>query len=710
MKKRGLYIWIPWGAALIATLHQPVSAGNLEEIKNLTEARTRIVWVQDSVNYNDTQAEGNKLRLIGLDTADAQGEHPILARPSNYYRPLITPKGDRVIFTNQIERKVYVVNWDGSGLREIADGIAEAVWQNPENGIEWVYVRNGRNKKTGRHESGSSVDRFQINQPLIEEPIWRNEKFPLEDINLSADGKKATGTFPWPVIGVADLLTGVFTRCATGCWPSMSPDNSYRMWAFDGAHKAVKMLSPDQKKTWTVPINETAETQGKEVYHPQWSNHPRFLCMTGPYRKIGNGGKDVAIYLGKFDAEYQKIERWVKVTHNQSGNFFPNVWIDPANRKEAPAIPRAIASAPVVKETVPAQTPSPKTPPQPHDPGLIFSWENGITPGLVVDPETGETKPAAVKPRGLVFFDRYREMNLISAGSYVATDADDALLAGTMKTGQLSIEAVISPYRKNLPDPGRIITFSSTPKSRNFILSQDEEYLTFCIRTTRASLKEMKQGIRLCKLIRDVPNHVVVTFQSGRLSCYLNGKQVYEAASPNGDFSNWSEQHLVFGDEWKQGGAVWSGKLEGVAIYNRVLTAENAAQHWAAFQEKLKNRNPVEQVEVTARLLSVTRTPTPESIAPYTSALVVNEYEIENVAEGSLADKKIQVSHWGLLNSQNAMNNFKVGSSYRLTLEKFSDQPHLEGQRLVSDSDNFGLPLFYAIDTKRLVARGVPED
>lgn len=705
MKKHGFHIWIASGVTLIAALHQSGLAGNLEEIKNLTEARTRIVWVQDSVNFNDTQAEGKKLHLIGLDTADAMGEHPILAQTSNYYRPLITPKGDRVIFSNQIDCKVFVINWDGSGLREIANGIAEAVWQNPENGMEWVYVRNGRDKKTGRHKSGSSVDRYQINQPLIEEPVWRNEKFPMEDINLSADGKKATGTFPWPVIGVADLATGEFTRCATGCWPSISPDNSYRMWSFEGSHKAVKMFSPDMKNSWIVPINETAETLGKEVYHPQWTNHPRFMCMTGPYGKISKGGKNVSIYLGKFDAEYKKIERWVKVTHNQTGDFFPNVWIDPADRIEAPAIPRAIASAPAVKAVVPAQTSSRKTPLLPHDPGLIFSWENGITPGLVIDPETDETKTAAVKPRGLVFFDRYREMNFISDGSFVATDADDALLSGAMKTGQLTIEAVIYPYRKNLPGPAHIITFSSTPKSRNFCLSQDEEYLTLCIRTTHASLSEMKQGIRLCKLTRDVPNHVVVTFQSRRLLCYLNGKQVYDASSPKGDFSNWVKQHLVFGDDWKQGGADWSGKLEGVAIFNRVLTAENAAQHWAAFQEKLKNRKPPEQVKVTARLLSVTQSPTLESIAPYTSALIVNEYEIEQVTEGSLADKKIQVCQWGLLNSQYAKINSKIGSSYRLTLEKFSDQPQLEGQRLVSDSDNFGMPLFYAVETKRLIDR-----
>ncbi len=77
---------------------------------------------------------------------------------------------------------------------------------------------------------------------------------------------------------------------------------------------------------------------GFEVYHPQWSNHPRFLTMTGPYsvgdgdNKIYGGGNGVEIYVGRFSPDHTRVEAWVRVTANDAPDFFPDVWIDPAAR------------------------------------------------------------------------------------------------------------------------------------------------------------------------------------------------------------------------------------------------------------------------------------------------------------------------------------------------------------------------------------------
>ena len=105
---------------------------------------------------------------------------------------------------------------------------------------------------------------------------------------------------------------------------------------------------------------------------------------------------------------------------------------------------------------------------------------------------------------------------------------------------------------------------------------------------------------------------------------------------------------------------------------------------------------------VKARLLSVTPPPAPASIAPYRRALVVNDYEVEQVRAGSFVDKKLQAAHWGVLDGKVLPQDWEPGSVYELTLEKFSDQPQLEGERLVSDSEDFDLTLFYTIGIKKL--------
>ncbi|MEI6536369.1 MAG: LamG-like jellyroll fold domain-containing protein, partial [Verrucomicrobiaceae bacterium] len=691
------------------------AGGASDDIKNLTGSRTRIVWSQDTGGGKDPNAEGSKLRLMGLDTEDGGEERPVLAKVSNYYRPLITRKGDRVVFTNYVEHKVYVVNWDGSGLRLLTSGIAEAVWRNPKDEIEWVYVRNAPDNR-GQPQSGKNVDRYQISHPEIKEQVWHNETYPMEDFQLSADGLRAAGSFPWPVGGLAEIPSGGLTRLGDGCWPSMSPDNSYRCWIFEGSHRAVRMYEPGVKNSWKVVINNLPELRKNEVYHPRWSNDPRIICMTGPYgRQIKRGGTGVEIYLGRFEPEFHAIEKWVQVTRNDRGDFFPDVWIESASRRED-------AKAVLVEKSDQArpdpatfleklfglrgkQNESGKSPGRTSDEnqkwpgtndGWVFIWENGASQGMIQDPKTHARMPAITQPRGLAVYGRNREMDL-NNGSFVARDADSALLNALQVSNQISIEVVIVPERKKLRKPAEIITFSSTAKSRNFSLTQDDSWLTFRIRTSLTGPNASKPVFKLCELKEGMAQHVIVTYQRGRIVCYLDGGKVFDEHCSEGDFSSWTEQHLVFGDEWREGTADWPGRLEGVAIFNRVLSSDEASDHHKLFQQKLKERKPVEQIVVKARLLSVTPPPAPASIAPYRRALVVNDYEVEQVRAGSFVDKKLQAAHWGVLDGKVLPQDWESGSVYELTLEKFSDQPQLEGERLVSDSEDFDLTLFYTV-------------
>ncbi len=685
---------------LLCLLSNGLSAAS-DEIREFTGSRTRIAWCQDVGRGNDSNTEGSHLWLMGLDTDAGSEERPIIPKESNYYRPLITPSGRQVIYTNLPELKVYVVDWDGSGLHEISPGVAEAVWRDPTDGVEWVYVRNGRRNKRSGTPGGGNVDRFQINQPQVKEPVWRNSDLPLEDFNLSADGTKATGSFPWPICGVADLKERAMSKLTTGCWPSMCPDNSYRSWVFDGSHRSVWIFQPGVKDKWKVVINDLPELRKHEVYHPRWSNHPQFMCMTGPYRRsVNKGGTDVEIYLGKFDADFHAIEKIVRVTHNERGDFFPAAWIESAshlhNQIASPsAAPKSASSAPQTGENRAAATVA-------STDGLVFWWENGAALGQLKDPETKALSPVAATPRGAAIFGRHHEMDLSYSGSFVATDADHTLLAALTRSNELSIEALIVPARSYQREPRQIITFSSTPRSRNFSLAQDGDELTFRIRTTKTGPNVNKPVLTLCKLKCNDANHVIVTYKEGRVVCFLNGRKVADLPGPTGDFSNWSEQHLVFGDGWLERTADWSGKIEGIAIYSRALGATEASGHSELCHQKLAERSPVEQIVVHAKLLAVTPPPSPESIKPYRRALVVNDYEVQEIISDGLLEKKFQGAHWGVLDAEVLSQKLRVGTVYELTLEKYSEQPQLEGERLVSDSEDFGLPLYYVVKIREL--------
>ena len=164
--------------------------------------RIRVVWVQDMGDGRDVDTIGSNLRLMGLDTVDGKGERVILG-PGNYAKPLITPRGDRVVYTDRIRKKIYVVNWDGSALRELFGGFGLALWRDPQDGREWIYYGFEEMQEGGL--TCPAVYRTLLDRPGAGELVWNKAPVNVDSFQLSADGRMAGGNFPWPEGGIAEL-------------------------------------------------------------------------------------------------------------------------------------------------------------------------------------------------------------------------------------------------------------------------------------------------------------------------------------------------------------------------------------------------------------------------------------------------------------------------------------------------------------------------
>lgn len=306
-------------------------------------ARARIVWCeQASGDSRDVTARGVGLRLMGLDTAERGAPRPILGRIGSYGKPLLTPRGDRVVFTDWPTRTIHIVNWAGTSRVELGPGLAAAVWLDPATGREWVYGFAPDRMDTDDAE-GKPLVRFEIDEPLRRETVWDATAVTFDNVRLSADGSMLGALFPWPDAGIADLTTRRLTRLGRGCWTSLAPGRSGLLWVFDGAHRNVVIHTPDGRSRWTVPIDGAPGIDGSEVYHPRWSNRLRFLCMTGPYRvgggdnRIRGGGEGVEVYVGRLGARLTAVEDWVRITDNRRADFHPDLWVDPSGGEPDPA-------------------------------------------------------------------------------------------------------------------------------------------------------------------------------------------------------------------------------------------------------------------------------------------------------------------------------------------------------------------------------------
>ena len=376
----------------IASVAAPRSSTRLtrqDTIERLTGGRTRAVWIRDLGDGTDILGFGDQVLVMGFDTGDTLGERAIVETLGTYAKPLLTPRGDRVVYTNRREHSVHVVDWSGEHDRRLLDGFPLAVWIDPDTSVEWVYV--GIDAQGTDPESYGEVHRHPIDNPEIDELVWNRRAVSGDSFQLSRDGRLAGALARWPDAGVIELPNGEWRPLGDGCWTALAGDDSHLFWYFDGQHRNLTIVDTDAEtdRRWTVNINGAPGIDGFEVYHPRWSNHPRFLTMTGPYavggadNKIRGGGHGVEIHVGRFSPDHTRVEAWIQVTANDAPDFYPDVWIDPtatvpvsshrdtvatAGGTPDPALP---ASPIVVDARVTADVPVPT----PHD---IAPYRNGL--------------------------------------------------------------------------------------------------------------------------------------------------------------------------------------------------------------------------------------------------------------------------------------------------------------------------------------------
>ena len=103
----------------------------------------------------------------------------------------------------------------------------------------------------------------------------------------------------------------------------MAPDNSYRYFSFNGNHKEIAIFDAGKRNYRKISVTGGPGVGRSQVYHPRWSNHTRFLTVTGPA-----GGNNQEVLLGRFNVEFTKVEAWVQVSQNSKPDFYGDAWLE----------------------------------------------------------------------------------------------------------------------------------------------------------------------------------------------------------------------------------------------------------------------------------------------------------------------------------------------------------------------------------------------
>lgn len=218
--------------------------------------------------------------------------------------------------------------------------------------------------------------------------------------------------------------------------------------------------------------------------------------------------------------------------------------------------------------------------PAPYEP--VVRWP-GSASGLVYDWSNGNSRD--LERRGKAKIDKEGIMQL-SSGACLPKGRNAKLLEACSRSDELSLEVTLMTSQSSQSGPARIVSFSRDANARNFTLGQEGENLVLRLRTERNDQNGTNPQVTLTKIVTGEPMHVVVSYRSGELLCFVNGEQVKKSGELKGDFHNWEPMTLILGDE-VNGDRDWQGSIERLAIRNRFIDADEAARQFELTQQDL---------------------------------------------------------------------------------------------------------------------------
>lgn len=661
------------------------------EIEAFTGHRTIITWVQDTGNPGggDYRGRGTHQRLKVFDTAEGRSRVLHHVEGMNYYMPRITREGDGVVFTNLEDNQVYFLGWNDDNPRPITDGTAQALWRSPDTGQDWIYFTRLMGDSEGENEDQATRRLFRIrvhpdaDGHRREELVWRET--PVHQLGVSHDGQVLATDFTWPNAGFIDLTNNRWERLATGCWPAMAPDNSYRMWVFAETHRHLTIHELRENDSWRVRIGNHPTVEGNRVFHPAWSNHPRFLAFTGPYTaQFWENRQLVNLYLARFDRDMRTVEE-LRIADNGVMDLMPDVWIEhgEAWERHTPGVPWDSSSAEETAIWPPAGQ------------SLAFLWESRDARNEFSSALYEETRLGRVELRDASRYHRDGSVGL--AHGWL-----EARIPGTTLRSRLGANPTFSLHwasRGNLPaDPGEpLILVSLTGSEDTPWLSLQwvpGPHLEIVFADPDGSQRHPVPSDLLHEAAAAPSvHHWLWQIDGPHVELYLNGRPLLrkELRVPGAPPPPLRLQ-------WGASGQSLPLKVSHLLFTLNPLDATEIEQAASATRERVLRAigEPPPAATLRARVLTTTPTPDPGAIEPYRRALITHLYEVEEVLSGDYGQSQILVVHWGIQDGRVRPEGLRTkGDTVTMTVEPYADQPQLEGEFIADQTDEFTLEPYY---------------
>ncbi len=453
-----------------------------------------------------------------------------------------------------------------------------------------------------------------------------------------------------------------------GCQPYFSHDGRWGYWTA-GVGGPLNRIALASREIGTILGKSDARLPDGlgYLYFPMLSADGRLFAFGASRGEHDHHASDYEILLAETDpATLELLSLPIRMTSHPATDRFPDVWGDPAAlgglRRPLPAPDAPAAAAPAAG---PQPWPSSAE-------GLLFAWQTGYAANLVFDPALGADRASLLEPSGRAHLDHDFAM-VADDGAFSASDEEGARLRnGLQVTNTMTIEAVVTRVAGEAGGSphGRLLALTAGGE-QNFALWERNGKLGFTLRVGSPRRPNSEASVELAELAANTAIHVALTYTPGRTELYLDGEPVAISDTIQGDFFHFRNLRLVVGD------GSWDGTVEGVAIWNRILSAAKITEDARRYIALREQRPTVARSAVEARPMARSATPTLQQISPYRQALAVVEYQVVRQLAGEPLPATIRVAEWAILDGKTVALG-EAAEETTLSLERFTDNLQLE--------------------------------
>lgn len=642
----------------------------------------RAVWVQQLSGEPDSRGQGSSFRLMASEIPASPAPRVLLAGPQNISRPLLSADGSTVYFTNRnatttgegiaYQPEIFGIPFSGGEPTKLGSGMAVAVWRAPDVS-EFLYALSTLQTSRRPGLTGDILVRFHPEKPDDREIVWTTTPLGADNFQLSRDGTRAAGLFPWPQAGLADMNSQTFSALAQGSFPSLAPDDSYALFVLDGDRRRLRFFVPAVDPGWDLQPTVLLPRKDGEINQPRWTNDPRYLTFSGPAAT----GDSTDVYLARMRADLRGFEQVTPLSSDPAPDYFPDVWVAGGHTQissltQRPAIIAAPAAAswPVVKD------------------GLLFSWENGGAPGAA----------DRFQLHGFACPGRNAALNV--SGGWAEAQGDDArhISEACAKSGAFTMEALITERRTVAPCSLRLLCLQSADGRDACALYRVDGALVLRLLTGGADGKPAiieRHLLTTLSIEDDRPLSLTLTGGAGRVQCYIDGRRMKEIVLDQPGLQAWKDLRLIAGDPQPYG-TPWTGQLERIAIYSRALAEAEVSDAWRNTESLLITRQRPTRNKIKARLIEMPPLPDDATLAASPLWLHASTWAVEQVFSGYVQHKKITLLQWASMNGKRApLPEMKPGQSIELPIEMLEDHPELRDIKTHHATAGGELPLFF---------------